>query len=64
MTMKKLLTYETKVNYATSKTKSLKTGFPKEISEILNVGANESIKWVINLDGDKIVITVEKVDDE
>lgn len=64
MKMKKLLTYETRVNYATSKTKSLKTGFPREISEVLNVDAGDSIRWVINLDSDKIIITVEKVDDE
>ena len=62
--MKKLLTYETRVNYATSKTKSLKTGFPKEISEILDVKAGDSIKWVINLVNDKIIITVESGEDE
>lgn len=64
MNMKKLLTYETRVNYATSKTKSLKTGFPKEISEILDVKAGDSIKWVINLVNDKIIITVESGEDE
>lgn len=64
MTMKKLLTYMTKVNFANNKSKSLKVGFPREISEVLDVDAGDSIKWVINLDGNKIIITVEKVDDE
>lgn len=64
MTMKKLLTYTTKVNFANNKSKSLKVGFPREISEVLDVYANDSIRWVINLDGDKIIITIEKVDDE
>lgn len=62
--MRKLLSYVTKVNYATSKTKSLKVGFPKEIGEILEVGAGDSIRWVINLVDNKIIITIERVDDE
>lgn len=64
MKIRKLLSYVTKVNYATSKTKSLKVGFPKEIGEVLDVGAGDSIRWVINLVDDRIVITVEVVDDE
>lgn len=60
MTMKKLLSYTTKVNYATNRTKSLKTGFPKEISEILDVKAEDSIEWNVNLYNEKIVITVNK----
>ena len=60
MSMKKLLHYITKVNYATNRTKSLKTGFPKEISEILNVKAEDSIEWCVNLCDEKIVITVQK----
>ena len=64
--MKNLLNYTSKVNFAHSKTKSLKVGFPKEISEILNAKAGDDIKWKVNLDGDKIVIIVEKIetDDE
>ena len=61
--MKRLLTYETKVNYANNKSKSLKVGFPKELSEVLDVGAGDSIRWIINLVGDKIIITIENVDD-
>ncbi|AMK15184.1 hypothetical protein [Methanobrevibacter olleyae] len=47
MLMKKLLSYHTKVNYATSKTKSLKVGFPKEISEILDVDAKIVLNGVL-----------------
>lgn len=64
MTMKKLLSYTTKVNYATNRTKSLKTGFPKEIGEILNVKAEDSIEWCVNLYDEKIVITVSKYSEE
>lgn len=63
MTMKKLLSYNTKVNYATSKSQSLKTVLPREISEILDVYAEDSIVWGVNLYDDKIVITIEKYDE-
>lgn len=62
MTFERLLTYVTKVNYATSKTKSLKTGFPKEISEILDINAGDFVKWCVNLVDGKIVITIENID--
>ena len=55
-----ILSYITKVNYATSKTKSLKTGVPKEIAQILKVSAGESIEWGVNLDDGKLVIIVKK----
>ena len=60
MTMKKLLSYTTKVNYAKKNSPSLKTGFPKEVSEILDIKAEDSIEWCVNLKDDKIVITVQK----
>lgn len=62
--MKRLLTYKSKVNYAHSKTKSLKAGFPREISEILQAEAGDEVRWCVNLDDDKIVIVVEKVEEE
>ena len=64
MKIQKLLTYETSVNYQTSKTKSLKVGFPKEISEILEISAGEKIRWCVNLVDGKIIITVENISDE
>ena len=64
MKIQKLLSYETKVNYQTSKTKSLKAGFPKEISEILGVNAGGTIRWCVNLLDGKIIITVESIDEE
>ena len=64
MKMKRLLTYNTKVNYANSKSKSLKVGFPKEVGEILEIEVGDSIRWCINLIDDRIVITIEKNDDE
>ena len=60
MTMKILLTYESKVNHATSKSKSLRVGFPKEISEILEANAGDVVRWHVNLMDDMIVITIEK----
>lgn len=60
MTMKKLLSYTTKVNYATKNSPSLKTGFPKEISEILDISAEDMLEWCVNLQDEKIVITVQK----
>lgn len=59
--MKRLLTYKTKVNYATSQTKSLKAGFPKEIAEILEVVAGDTVEWGVNIHDEKILITVSKM---
>lgn len=62
MNMKKLLNYTTKVNYATSKSQSLKTVLPKEISEILGVEAEDMLEWCVNLYDEKIVVTIQKYD--
>ena len=64
MNMERLLTYKTKVNYATSKTKSLKTGFPQEISKILEVEAGDVVLWCVNIMDNKIIVTIECEEDK
>lgn len=60
MSVRKLLTYNTRINYANNRTKSLKVGFPKEIGQILEIGAGDRLEWCVNLVDGEIVITVKK----
>ena len=50
--------YTSKVNYANSNKTSLKAVIPSEIAEILNISANDTLKWTINEDN---TIKVEKL---
>lgn len=64
MTIQKLLSYKTKVSYANSRSKSLKTTFPQEIKDILEANVGDEIEWCVNLLDNKIVITIERADDK
>ena len=50
--------YTSKVNYANRNNTTLKAVIPSEIADILNLSANDTLKWVINEDN---TITVEKL---
>ena len=39
--------YTSKVNYANSNNTSLKAVIPSEIAEILEISANDTLKWTI-----------------
>ena len=60
MAIKELLSYTTRISYATSKSKSLKTSFPQEISKILKAQAGDEIEWFVNIDEDELFVTVKK----
>ena len=50
--------YTSKVNYANSSHSSLKSVIPSEIAEILELSANDTLKWTIKEDN---TIIVEKL---
>jgi len=50
--------YTSKVNYANSNNTSLKAVIPSEIAEILEISANDTLKWTIKEDN---TIIVEKL---
>lgn len=50
--------YTSKVNYANRNNTTLKAVIPSEIADILNLSANDTLKWIINEDN---TITVEKL---
>ena len=53
--------YTSKVNYANKNNTTLKAVIPSEIAACLNLSANDTLKWTINEDNGKQIITVEKL---
>ena len=50
--------YTSKVNYANKNNTTLKAVIPSEIAEVLNLSANDTLKWTIKEDN---TIIVEKL---
>ena len=53
--------YTSKVNYANKNNTTLKSVIPSEVAERLELSANDTLKWTIEENEDKIRITVEKL---
>jgi antitoxin component of MazEF toxin-antitoxin module len=47
--------YKSKINLANTSSKALRVGLPKEIVQILEVNAGDSIEWNVDVDDDKTV---------
>ena len=56
--------YKSKINLANNVSKALRVGLPKEIVQILEVEAGDSIEWNVDVDmdadGNKLVNVIAK----
>lgn len=54
--------YETKITSARSNSKSVRTTVPKEVVQFMNLSKGDNIKWIVEITGNKVVISIVKID--
>lgn len=57
-----ILRNKSKINPANNTSKSVRTSIPLPIAQILEVGAGDSLEWIVDIKDNNITVTVEKVE--
>ena len=57
-----MFNYTSKINYANAQNKSLKAGIPKEIVKVLDIQAGNKLDWNVDVNNNKIIVTVKKLE--
>lgn len=53
--------YTSKVNYANKNNTTLKAVIPSEIAEILDISADDTLKWIVKEDNETPIVIIEKL---